>query len=32
MDGYVSKPIRVEELVAALETTPTRGERERADA
>jgi CheY-like chemotaxis protein len=27
MDGYVSKPIRVEELVAALVSTPLAGER-----
>jgi CheY-like chemotaxis protein len=32
MDGYISKPIRVEELVAALEATPARSRKEDADA
>jgi PAS domain S-box-containing protein len=32
MDGYISKPIRVEELVAALEATPSRDRKETADA
>jgi PAS domain S-box-containing protein len=31
MDDYVSKPIRVEELIAALEATPVRGGGERID-
>jgi CheY-like chemotaxis protein len=32
MDGYIAKPIRVTELVAALEQTPARDVKERARA